>query len=72
MRLLNMSDSTFYSQAYNFVSAFQGGVDPRTGLMTFNFPLGTLRNFDGNGPGLALRLVYSPQNQSDTFNLGGQ
>jgi YD repeat-containing protein len=65
-----MSDSTFYSQAYNFVSAVQGGVDPRTGLMTLNFPLGTLRNFDGNGPGLALRLVYSPQNQSDTFNLG--
>ncbi|TDR79691.1 RHS repeat-associated core domain-containing protein [Paludibacterium purpuratum] len=54
------NQSDFYSQAYNFASATQGHVDPRTGLFTLNFPLAELTGNDALGPELPLALNYSP------------
>ncbi|EPY7113961.1 RHS repeat domain-containing protein [Klebsiella variicola] len=60
-----MSSSSFYTAAGNFLSAIQGGVDPRTGLFTVNLPLADLRSNDLAGPGLKLALCYSPLNDRD-------
>lgn len=71
-----MSSPSFYTGAGNFLSAIQGGVDPRTGLFTVNLPLVNLRSGDLAGPGLNLALRYSPLSDRDdgfgrgfTFNL---
>lgn len=55
-----MSSSTFYSQAGNFISSVQGGVDPRTGLFNVSMPLVNLHSCRLAGPALALSLQYSP------------
>jgi RHS repeat-associated protein len=66
-----MSSSSFYTAAGNFLSAVQGGVDPRTGLFTVNLPLADLRSGDLAGPGLNLALRYSPvSSQDDGFGRG--
>ena len=66
-----MSDTSFYSQSSNFISAVQGGVDPRTGLYTFNLPLAKLQGNTLSGPSLALTLNYSPLSQVDIgFGIG--
>lgn len=66
-----MSSSSFYSDAGNFVSAIQGGVDPRTGLFNVNLSLASLRSGHLAGPGLALALRYSPlSSQDDGFGHG--
>lgn len=59
-----------YTQAHNFFSAVSGGVDPRTGLFMFNFPVS---NFNGNntlGPTLPLALSYCPLDSSNDYQLG--
>ncbi|MGC6031353.1 RHS repeat domain-containing protein [Enterobacter kobei] len=66
-----MSDSDFFSQATSFVSAAQGGVDPRTGLFGFSLPLGTLSGNRQLGPHLPLMLSYSPLTTTDWgFGVG--
>jgi YD repeat-containing protein len=60
-----MSDASFYSQSSNFISAVQGGVDPRTGLYTFTLPLAKLQGNGLAGPALALTLNYSPLSAVD-------
>jgi RHS repeat-associated protein len=50
---------SFYSQAFNFVSAVAGGVDPRTGLFNVNMPLVSLIGNDNLGPSLPLTLHYT-------------
>ncbi|THD57002.1 type IV secretion protein Rhs [Enterobacteriaceae bacterium ML5] len=63
--------SSFYTGASNFLSAIQGGVDPRTGLFNVNLALANLRSGDLAGPGLALALRYSPlSNRNDGFGRG--
>jgi len=60
-----MSSPSFYTAAGNFLSAIQGGVDPRTGLFNVNLPLINLQAGDLAGPGLALALRYSPLSSVD-------
>jgi YD repeat-containing protein len=62
-----MSNPSYFSQSSNFISAVQGGVDPRTGLYTFNLPLAKLQGDNLAGPALALTLNYSPLS---TANIG--
>lgn len=60
-----MSSPSFYSRAGNFISAIQGGVDPRTGLFNVSLPLINLHTSDLAGPGLSLALRYSPLSSID-------
>ena len=55
-----MPSPSFFSQAGNFISSVQGGVDPRTGLFNINLPLANLHSGSLVGPALALSLQYSP------------
>lgn len=55
-----IKNNTFYSQANNFISSVQGGVDPRTGLFNINLPLVSLHSGKLAGPEMALSLQYSP------------
>ncbi|WP_437806040.1 hypothetical protein [Sorangium sp. So ce1078] len=50
----------FYSQAFNFPGAIQGGVDPRTGLYVVNMPVARLVGNANLGPSLDLTLRYDP------------
>lgn len=66
-----MSSPVFYSQASNFISSVQGGVDPRTGLFTVSMPLASLHSCQLAGPALALSLQYSPLLlQNEGFGTG--
>lgn len=58
-------NSSFTSQAGNFTSALQTGVDPRTGQYNVNFPLATLHANNMLGPELSLTLSYSPLTTTD-------
>ncbi len=51
--------ANFYSQASNFNSMVEGGVDPRTGSFNVNMPLAHLVGNRNLGPSLALTLNYS-------------
>ncbi|WP_372501317.1 RHS repeat-associated core domain-containing protein [Tistrella mobilis] len=50
----------FYSQAFNFPSALQGGVDPRTGLYSVTLPVARLIGNANLGPSIDLALRYDP------------
>lgn len=50
----------FISQSSNFISAFSGAVDPRTGMYGYNFTLAHLIGNAGLGPELPITLSYSP------------
>lgn len=50
----------FYSQAFNFPSALQSGVDPRTGLYSVSLPIARLIGNANLGPSLDLALRYDP------------
>ncbi|WP_447770947.1 RHS repeat domain-containing protein [Pseudomonas kilonensis] len=58
--------SSVHSNALNFMSSVQNGVDPRTGLYTIaiNFP--EVKTNDLRGPGFALALAYSSLNRQDS------
>ena len=58
------------TQAHNFASAAQAGVDPRTGIFSFALPLATLSGHQNQGPFLSLRLNYSPLQSQNAFGLG--
>lgn len=63
--------SDFYSQAFNFASAVDGGVDPRTGLFGISIPLLQIQGNDNLGPALPLGLSYAPLNGVDAgFGIG--
>lgn len=55
----------FYSQAFNFATAVQGGVDMRTGLFNISIPLLQIHGNDNLGPTLPLALSYTPLNAVD-------
>ncbi|MEX1843481.1 RHS repeat protein [Enterobacter cloacae] len=69
MSLKLATSSDFYTQAFNFVSATQSGVDPRTGLYTLKCAIADLSPNDGLGPQLKLALNYTPLSTS-TVGLG--
>ena len=60
------TSSSIHSNAFNFLSFVETGVDPRTGLYTCSLSLPELQCNDLCGPNLPLRLGYSPLNTSDS------
>ncbi|TDB56121.1 RHS repeat-associated core domain-containing protein [Photorhabdus luminescens] len=58
-------NNMFTSQAGNFFSALQSGVDPRTGQFNVNFPLAHFNANNLLGPQLDLTLSYSPLNNNN-------
>ena len=60
-----MNNSNFHSQAFNFTSAVQGSVDPRTGLFMINMPLIALTANALNGPEFNFSLNYNPLSQTN-------
>jgi RHS repeat-associated protein len=60
------ASSEIHSNAFNFMSFMEGGVDPRTGLYTMSISLPGLQSNDLRGPELPLLLSYSPLNRFDT------
>ncbi|MBV4496811.1 sugar-binding protein [Pseudomonas sp. SWRI12] len=62
-----MTTSTaVHSNAFNFMSFIQTGVDPRTGLYTVSLSLPDLFSNDLRGPSLPLALNYNPLNTNDS------
>ncbi|POA82862.1 sugar-binding protein [Pseudomonas sp. FW305-E2] len=59
------TQSIVHSNAFNFLSFVQGGVDPRTGQYTLAIQLPELPANDLNGPSLPLRLSYNPMSKGD-------
>ncbi|MCO8160806.1 sugar-binding protein [Pseudomonas sp. 21LCFQ010] len=58
--------TALHSNALNFMSFIEGGVDPRTGLYTFSVNLPELHSDDLAGPAVPLALGFSPLNNEDT------
>jgi len=59
------------SQAHNFISGAQEGIDPRTGLFSFSFPLAGLSASGNQAPFLPLTLSWSAL-QTDKRCHGGE
>ncbi|KPX28062.1 YD repeat-containing protein [Pseudomonas ficuserectae] len=68
----NMTASTsVHSNAFNFLSYVQSGVDPRTGQYTVAITLPDVKTNGLRGPGMPLALNYNPLNRQDSgFGLG--
>ncbi|MHA6161265.1 RHS repeat domain-containing protein [Pseudomonas sichuanensis] len=65
------ASSSVHSNAFNFMSFLQGGVDPRTGQYTLAVDIPTLKSHELRGPEWPLRLAYSPLNTQDSgFGTG--
>ncbi len=63
--------SDFTSQSGNFLSAFSGAVDPRTGMYNYNFSVAHLTGNAGLGPSMPVVLCYSPLNTTNTgYGIG--
>ena len=58
--------SSVSSNALNFMSSMENGVDPRTGLYTVSVSLPEIQTNDLRGPGFGLALAYSPLNTQDS------
>ncbi len=66
-----MSASAISSNAFNFQSFAQHGVDPRTGQYTMSFSLPALKNNALAGPDLPLTIAYNPlQIADDGYGVG--
>ncbi|SEC52235.1 RHS repeat-associated core domain-containing protein [Pseudomonas taetrolens] len=60
-----------HSNAFNFLSFVQTGVDPRTGLYTVSVSLPEVKTNDLSGPAVPLTLTFNPLNTLDSgFGLG--
>ncbi|MBA1231636.1 sugar-binding protein [Pseudomonas viridiflava] len=63
--------TSVHSNAFNFMSFMQSGVDPRTGQYTVSLTLPDVKTNGLRGPGLPLVLSYNPLNTQDSgFGLG--
>lgn len=60
------ASTAVHSNAFNFMSYIQNGVDPRTGQYTLGINLPALRSYDLNGPELPLSLNFNPLNNDDS------
>ena len=58
--------TSVHSNAFNFMSFLQGGVDPRTGQYTLSISLPDVKTNDLRGPGVPLALAYNPLNTQDS------
>ncbi|MCW7761388.1 RHS repeat domain-containing protein [Photorhabdus luminescens] len=65
-----MSSSNYFTQANNFVSATQGGVDPRTGVFTLSMPVAHLIGNNNLGPTIDIKINYAPLSSSNPQGLG--
>ncbi|SPP30986.1 putative deoxyribonuclease RhsA [Arsenophonus endosymbiont of Aleurodicus floccissimus] len=66
-----MNTPSYYTNAGNFISAAQGGVDPRTGLFNVHLPLVNTQANALMGPRLWLALSYSPLSTvNNGFGIG--
>lgn len=66
-----MANSSFFTQACNFMSAISGKVDPRTGTFNLNMNLGTVNGNNQLGPKFPVVLSYSPLVKDDIgFGIG--
>ncbi|OGM50852.1 hypothetical protein ABOM_000793 [Aspergillus bombycis] len=63
---MSTSQSSIYSQAFNFSSFLQNGVDPRTGLYTYSIDLCDTPSQSLNLPSFKLSLHYNPLNTVDS------
>ncbi|POP94095.1 hypothetical protein CXB40_27785, partial [Pseudomonas syringae pv. avii] len=62
-----MSTTTsLHSNAFNFMSFLNSGVDPRTGLYTASISLPELKANDLAGPLVPIALAFSPLNTQDS------
>ena len=64
------TQSQYYTQTPNFVSATQGEVDPRTGLFSLSMPIANLIGNNNLGPALPLTLSYGPLSTTDLYGFG--
>ncbi|WP_367237632.1 sugar-binding protein [Pseudomonas sp. Rh2] len=65
------TNSLVHSNAFNFMSFVQGGVDPRTGQYNVSLELPALVANRLNGPHLPLRIGFNPMNPEDSgFGAG--
>jgi len=65
------ASTTLHSNALNFMSFLNSGVDPRTGLYTVSISLPELKTDDLAGPVIPLGLSFSPLNTQDSgYGLG--
>lgn len=65
------TNSVVHSNAFNFMSFVQSGVDPRTGQYTAAIELPELAANYLNGPNLPLRIAFNPMNPEDSgFGAG--
>ncbi|MFK8329481.1 hypothetical protein M2D63_005620 [Pseudomonas sp. BJa5] len=60
------TSTSVHSNAFNFLSHLQSGVDPRTGLYTLVMSLPELDCNDRCGPVLPLQLAFNPLNNADS------
>ncbi|MBA1205383.1 hypothetical protein G7009_27125, partial [Pseudomonas capeferrum] len=60
------ASTSVHSNAFNFMSYLNSGVDPRTGLYTLAIDFPTVTGNDLLGPELDLALRYSPLNLHDS------
>ncbi|WP_264237294.1 hypothetical protein, partial [Pseudomonas sp. BT-42-2] len=58
--------TALHSNAFNFMSFLQSGVDPRTGQYTVSLTLPQVAANALLGPSLPLALFFNPLNQQDT------
>lgn len=65
------ASTSVHSNAFNFLSYVQSGVDPRTGQYTVAITLPDVKTNGLRGPGVPLALNYNPLNRQDSgFGLG--
>ncbi len=57
--------TSVHSNAFNFMSFLQNGVDPRTGQYTVNIALPDVKSNGLRGPDVPLNLAYNPLNTQD-------
>jgi len=60
------ASTAVHSNAFNFLSFIQTGVDPRTGFYTVSLSLPDLFSNDLRGPSVPLALNYNPLNINDS------
>lgn len=65
------SSTAVHSNAFNFMSFIESGVDPRTGQYTLAINLPALQSYDLNGPEFPISLSYNPLNTTHSgYGLG--
>lgn len=65
------TSTSVHSNAFNFMSFLENGVDPRTGQYTVSITLPDVKTNGLRGPGVPLVLTFNPLNTQDSgFGMG--